>query len=93
MTKFINRPARSVTLLLGVLALTLLVIPAGPIAALTLPAHGVAGFGFWLALSCIGCIGGFVVGGGLTVAGLAVFLAANPQIGVFCVSKCIAAAM
>jgi hypothetical protein len=92
MTKLINRHARSATLLLGVLALTLLVAPAGPIAALAIPAHGVAGFGFWQALGCIGCIGGFVAGGGLTVAGLAAFLAANPQIGLFCVSLCVAAA-
>lgn len=92
MTRLINRHARSAPLLLGVLALILLVAPAGPIAALVLPAHGAAGLGFWEALSCIGCIGGFVVGGGLTVAGLAAFLAANPQIGLFCVSICIIAA-
>ncbi|MFI5233506.1 MAG: hypothetical protein ACHQSE_13435 [Gemmatimonadales bacterium] len=88
MTKVINRHARSATLLLGVLALTLLLAPA-PVAAL--PAHGIAGFGFWAALGCIGCIGGFVVGGGLTVAGLAVFLAANPQLGLLCVATCAAA--
>ena len=92
MTKLINRHARSATLLLGLLALTLLVAPAGPLAALTLPAHTVAGFGFWEALGCIGCIGGFVVGGGLTVAGLAAFVAANPQVGIYCVSIGIIAA-
>jgi hypothetical protein len=92
MTRLISRHARSATLLLGVLALTIVLTPAGPIAALALPAHGIAGLGFWEAVSCIGCIGGFVVGGGLTVAGLAAFLAANPQIGLFCVSVCIIAA-
>lgn len=92
MTTLTKRHARSATLLFGMLALTLLVAPAAPAAALALPTHGVAGFGFWTALSCIGCIAGFVVGGGLTVAGLAVFLAANPQIGLFCAATCIAAA-
>ncbi|HEY2850967.1 MAG TPA: hypothetical protein VGI97_13890 [Gemmatimonadaceae bacterium] len=51
----------------------------------------IVGFGFWHALGCIGCIGGFVVGGGLTVAGLAVFLAANPELGLYCVSTCVSA--
>jgi hypothetical protein len=92
MTKLIRHHARPATLLLAALAVALLVVPAAPLAALALPAHSVAGLGFWAAVSCIGCIGGFVVGGGLTVAGLAAFLAANPQIGLFCVSTCIAAA-
>lgn len=92
MTKLIKHQARPATLLLALLAVTLLVAPGAPLAALALPAHGAAGLGFWEALSCIGCIGGFVVGGGLTVAGLAAFLAANPQIGLFCVSICIVAA-
>lgn len=92
MTKLVNRHARSATLLLGVLALALLAAPAAPGAALSPAAHEVAGSGFWGALTCIGCIGGFVVGGGLTVAGLAAFLAANPQIALFCVSACIIAA-
>ena len=48
-----------------------------------------AGLGFWGALSCIGCIGGFVVGGSLTIAGMAAFLAANPQIGILCVATCV----
>jgi hypothetical protein len=92
MTKLMKVQARPAMLMFGVLAVTLLVAPAGPLAALSLGAHGAAGLGFWEALSCIGCIGGFVVGGGLTVAGLAAFLAANPQIGLFCVSICIVAA-
>ncbi len=92
MTKLIKHQARPATLLLALLAVALLLTPAGPLAALALPAHGAAGLGFWEALSCIGCIGGFVVGGGLTVAGLAAFLAANPQVGLFCVSICIIAA-
>ena len=92
MVKFINRHARLATLLLGVLALALLVAPAAATATPALTTHAVSGLGFWEALSCIGCIGGFVVGGGLTVAGLAAFLAANPQVGLFCVSVCIIAA-
>ncbi len=92
MTTLIKHQARPATLLLALLAVALLFTPAGSLTALALPAHGVAGLGFWEALSCIGCIGGFVVGGGLTVAGLAAFLAANPQIGLFCVSICIVAA-
>jgi hypothetical protein len=92
MTRLIKHQARPATLLLGVLAVALLLAPAGPVAALALPAHAVAGLGFWEALSCVGCIGGFVVGGGLTIAGLAAFLAANPQIGIYCVSICIIAA-
>jgi hypothetical protein len=95
MTTLIKHQARPATLLLALAAVALLLTPAGPLAALAalaLPAHGAAGLGFWEALSCIGCIGGFVVGGGLTVAGLAAFLAANPQVGLFCVSICIIAA-
>ena len=92
MTRLIKHQARPATLLLAVLALALLLAPIGPLAALTLPAHGAVGLGFWEVASCIGCIGGFVIGGGLTVAGLAAFLAANPQIGLFCVSICIVAA-
>jgi hypothetical protein len=92
MIKLIKNHMRPATLLLAVFAVALMLVPAGPLAALAVPAHGVAGLGFWEALGCVGCIGGFVVGGGLTVAGLAAFLAANPQIGVACVSICIVAA-
>jgi hypothetical protein len=55
-------------------------------------AAGVIGFGFWATLGCIGCIAGFVVGAGTTIAGLAVFLAANPEIAILCVSTCAIAA-
>jgi len=90
MTKIIGGRARSTVLLVGVLAAAFLAAPATPLAAL--PAHGAAGFGFWASLSCIGCIGGFVIGGGATVAGLAVFIAANPEIAIYCVSACAMAA-
>jgi hypothetical protein len=61
-------------------------------AVATQSAAAAAGLGFWDTLSCIGCIAGFVVGAGTTVAGFAVFLAQNPEIGILCVSSCINAA-
>jgi hypothetical protein len=85
----------SAALLIGVLAIVMHVGPAGPLASTTLAtnvAAGVVGLGFWQTLGCIGCIAGFVVGAGTTVAGFAVFLAANPEIGILCVSTCVAAA-
>lgn len=91
MTRIIGRRVQSALLLSGVLATALLAAPAAPLAAPA--AHGAAGLGFWASLTCIGCVGGFVIGGGATVAGLAVFLAANPEIAIYCVSACAAAAM
>jgi hypothetical protein len=85
----------SATVLISVVAIAMLVGPAGPLASTTLamqPAAGVTGFGFWGTLGCIGCIAGFVIGAGTTVAGLAVFLAAQPEIGILCVSTCVVAA-
>ena len=85
----------SAAVLIGVLAIAMHVGPTGPLASTTLAtnaAAGVVGFGFWQTLGCIGCIAGFVVGAGTTVAGFAVFLAANPEIGILCVSTCVAAA-
>ena len=90
MHKTIGRRAVSATLLLGVLTIALLSAPVASLAAQS--AHTAAGFGFWQALGCIGCIGGFVIGGGTTVAGLAVFIAANPEIAIYCVSACAIAA-
>lgn len=89
MTKSSNRNVQ-IAVLLGMIALAFLAVPATPLAAL--PAHVTSGFGFWGALGCIGCIGGFVIGGGATVAGLAVFIAANPEIAIYCVSACSIAA-
>jgi hypothetical protein len=90
-------------LLLGVLAIAL-AAPAVPLVAATAAANAAAsavataaapaaatGFGFWAALGCMGCVGGFVIGGGLTVIGLAVVLAANPELGIACVASCAAA--
>ena len=90
----INR-ALSAAVLLGVIALTLNIGPAGPFVSTTIAtqtAAAVSGFGFWETLGCIGCIAGFVIGAGTTIAGLAVFLAANPEIGILCLSTCTAAA-
>jgi hypothetical protein len=86
--------APSIAVLLGVLAIAVIVGPVGPLGAtaLSVPAvPGVVGFGFWGTLGCVGCIAGFIIGAGATVAGLAVFLAANPEIGILCVSTCAAA--
>ena len=90
----INR-ALSAAVLLGVIAIALNVGPTGPLVSTTIATHtaaAVTGFGFWGALSCIGCIAGFVIGAGTTIAGLAVFLAANPEIEILCLSTCTAAA-
>src|SRR5579871_5811475 len=92
MTSVVHRHARAALPLLGAISLVLLAAPVGAIAAAAIPGHAVAGFGFWEALGCVGCISGFVIGGGLTVAGLAAFLAANPELGIYCVSVCITAA-
>ena len=90
-----NRRAIPAALLLGVLGAAMLAGPAGPLAASPLATSGsaaVTGLGFWETLGCIGCIAGFVVGAGTTIAGLAAFLAVNPEIAILCVSTCVAAA-
>lgn len=95
MTRLLKHHAPSATLLIGVFALALLVGPAGPFAAAALSTHvatGIAGFGFWGTLGCVGCIAGFVIGAGTTAAGLAVVIAANPEIAILCVSTCTIAA-
>ena len=58
--------------------------------ALPLTAAGM-GPGFWAAFTCVACLAGFAVGGGLTIAGLAAFLAVNPEVGIYCVASCAAA--
>ena len=95
MKGLLNSRAASVAVLIGVLAITMHVGPLGPLAPTTLAtqvAAGVTGLGFWGVLGCVGCIAGFVMGAGTTVAGLAVFLAAHPEIAIFCVSTCVNAA-
>jgi hypothetical protein len=80
-------------LLLGVAALALSAGPAGVYGSASLASVGTAaltGFGPWQVLGCIGCVAGFIVGSGTTAAGLAVFIAANPELGVMCVSTCAA---
>jgi hypothetical protein len=80
--------------LLAVVMLALSATPAGAIDSASLATHGagaLAGFGFWDTLTCVGCIAGFVAGAGTTIAGFAVFLSANPEIGILCVSSCAAA--
>jgi hypothetical protein len=67
---------------------------AGPLTSAGVGGHVVAavtGAGFWDVLGCVGCMAGFVVGAGTTLAGLAVFIAANPEIAILCVATCSAA--
>jgi hypothetical protein len=81
--------------LLACVAVGLHSAPATQVASTALVTQSVAsvaGLGFWDTLTCVGCIAGFVAGAGATVAGFAVFLAANPEIGILCVSSCIIAA-
>lgn len=95
MKGLLNSRAASVAVLIGVLAITMHVGPLGPLAPTTLAmqvATGVTGSGFWEVLGCVGCIAGFVVGAATTVAGLAVFLTAHPEIAILCVSTCVIAA-
>ena len=86
----INR-GKHVALLLGVVMLALCINPAGPLAASSLTTQGavaITGMGIWGTVGCIACIAGFVVGAGTTIAGLAVFVAANPEIAILCVATC-----
>jgi hypothetical protein len=93
--RLLDSRVASAAVLIGVLAIAVHVGPLGPLAPTTLAtqvAAGVTGLGFWGVLGCVGCIAGFVMGAGTTVAGLAVFLAAHPEIAIFCVSTCVNAA-
>lgn len=90
MTQLWKRRVAGVSLVLALAATAAFFGPAGPIAAVTAPT-AIAGFGFWDTLACVGCISGFILGAGTTVAGLAVFLAANPEVAILCVSTCAAA--
>ena len=88
-----NRTNRAVlrAVLLAAIALAAYIDSTSALASIALPAQGTAaaaGLGFWEVLGCIGCIAGFLVGAGTTIAGLAVFLAANPELAVLCVSTC-----
>ena len=94
MKNVFKQGVRPAIVLLGVLAIAMLVGPLGPLAqagAAVPLATGIAGFGFWDSIACIACISAFLIGSGTTVAGLAVFLAVNPELTVLCVSSCAAA--
>jgi hypothetical protein len=94
MIRVLNNRMLRVALLLGVAALAVSVGPAGAFGSASLATGGSAaltGFGFWQALGCVGCIAGFIVGAGTTGAGLAVFIAANPELGVLCIGTCASA--
>jgi hypothetical protein len=95
MTNLLNSRARSTAMLLAAITLAVHAGAAGAFASPAIAIHttaAVAGFGFWETLSCIACIAGFVIGAGTTIAGLAAFLAAHPEIAILCVSTCAAAA-
>jgi hypothetical protein len=51
----------------------------------------ILGTGFWDAVACVACLAGFLIGAGTTIAGLAVFLAANPELAILCAADCGAA--
>jgi hypothetical protein len=90
MTQHWKTRVNGASLLVAAIATATLLAPATPIIAASAPS-AIVGFGFWETLGCVGCIAGFIVGAGTTVAGLAVFLAANPEIAILCVSTCAAA--
>ena len=86
-----NSRAFARAILVTAIALAVYTGPTFALASIVSPTHGpaiAAGFGFWEVLGCVGCIAGFLVGAGTTIAGLAVFLAANPEIAVVCVATC-----
>ena len=91
MIRLRNNRALPAALLFGVMVLALSIGPDGPLTHTSLTTQGAAaltGFGFWETLGCIGCIAGFVVGAGTTIAGFAVFLAVHSEIAILCVSTC-----
>jgi len=78
-------------LLVCLIAVAVHTAPAAPLTAASVssPATAAAvGLGFWNKLACVGCIAGFLVGAGTTVAGLAIFLQLNPELAVLCFSAC-----
>ena len=81
--------------LLAVVAIVISAGAFGPVAPVALSiqtAAGATGLGWQLVLGCIACLAGFVIGAGTTIAGLAVFLAAHPELAILCASTCVAAA-
>lgn len=86
----------SAAALLGITTLTVAIGAIGPLAPTALASQTAAaasGLGFMQVLGCIGCLTGFLIGAGTTVAGLAVFLAANPELAILCATTCAAAAL
>ncbi len=93
MKNILTNRAISALAVLGMIAIAVTTGPGVHVPALATAAQttAVVGLGFWGTLGCIGCVAGFVIGAGTTVAGLAVVLAAQPEIGILCVSTCVAA--
>jgi hypothetical protein len=54
-------------------------------------AAAVSGMGFMTVLGCIACLSAFLIGAGTTIAGLALFLSAHPELAILCASTCVAA--
>ncbi len=93
MTKYRRFRFIALSAVLTVAFVAMVVLPSAPVVvAGALPQAAVGmGPGFWAAFTCVACLSGFVIGGGLTIAGFAAFLAVNPEIGVYCVASCAAA--
>jgi hypothetical protein len=88
-----NRKNRMITTiaLLCVIAIAVATGPAAPFASAAVTGHSAAaatGLGFWDNLTCVTCIAGFLIGGGTTVVGLAVFLQLNPELAALCFLSC-----
>jgi len=95
MTRLLNPRVWSAAVLMSVLAIAIHAGPGGPWPSpvfVTPGSDGLTGVGYWEALACIGCVAGFVIGAGTTLAGMAVFIASHPELAVMCVSSCMVAA-
>ena len=90
MKHLLTHGAWPAAVLAGTLAFALAGSPVAPLAAvgLTSGVAGAAGSDSGKASPCIACISGFVIGAGTTVAGLAVFIAAHPELAIGCFAAC-----
>jgi len=61
---------------------------AGPAAPKPPAAASVSGQGMW-GWACLGCVTGYLIAGGTTVVGVAIAMAASPELASACVGACI----
>jgi hypothetical protein len=90
------RRAVAAAALLGVMAAAVAIGAIGPAASSVLATQTAAdgsGLGFMMVLGCVACLAGFLMGAGTTIAGLAIFLAAHPELAILCASTCVAAVL